>query len=79
MFTTSALRTLLEAELPGAQVEVQDLTGGGDHFELHVTWSRFAGLGLLDQHRLVHAPLAQYLGGAIHAVKIKTRLPSSGN
>lgn len=79
MFTTATLRALLEAELPGAQVEVQDLTGGGDHFELRVTWSRFAGLGLLEQHRLVHAPLAQHLGGAIHAVKIKTRLPGNGS
>jgi stress-induced morphogen len=77
MFTTNTLKLLLEERLPGAHVTVQDMTGSRDHFELHVTWSNFKGLALLEQHRRVHAALAEHLGQAIHAVKIHTHLPSS--
>ena len=48
------LRERIEAALPGAQVNVQDLTGGGDHFRAEVESDRFAGLSRIDQHKLVY-------------------------
>ncbi len=38
----------------GADVAVEDLTGGGDHFRAEVVSDRFDGLSRLEQHRLVY-------------------------
>ena len=68
------IRALLEAAFPGGQVDVLDRTGGGDHFQVIVASSRFAGLSLLEQHRLVNEALAEPLrDGTIHELRIKTR------
>ena len=37
--------------LPGAVVEVRDLTGTGDHFEARVVAAAFEGMAMLDQHQ----------------------------
>ena len=62
--------------LPGAEVEVRDLTGTGDHFEARVVASGFEGLAMLDQHQAVYAPLRDVLdSGALHALALKTYTP----
>jgi len=72
MITVEEVEELLEAEFPGDEIEVEDMTGTSDHFAVFVASKRFAGLGLLDQHRLVHKACQEHMGGAIHALKIKT-------
>jgi len=69
------LQTLLEGAFPDAEdVEVVDRTGGGDHFHVTVVSPRFAGLSLVDQHRLVYDALAEPLAdGNIHELRITTR------
>jgi stress-induced morphogen len=69
------LDPLLREAFPDAtEVEVVDRTGGGDHFQVTVTSPRFAGLSLLDQHRLVYEALAEPLAdGTIHELRIKTK------
>ena len=69
------LQSLLEGAFPDAQgVEVVDRTGGGDHFHVTVVSPRFAGLSLVDQHRLVYDALASPLAdGTIHELRITTR------
>ena len=69
------LETLLRSAFPDAnELRVEDRTGGGDHFQVTVASSRFAGLSLLDQHRLVNEALAEPLrDGTIHELRIKTR------
>ena len=69
------LQNLLEGAFPDAEgVEVVDRTGGGDHFHLTVVSPRFAGLSLVDQHRLVYDALAEPLAdGTIHELRITTR------
>ena len=69
------LQSLLEGAFPDAQgVEVVDRTGGGDHFHVTVVSPRFAGLSLVDQHRLVYDALAEPLAdGTIHELRIKTK------
>jgi stress-induced morphogen len=68
------LRGLLEQAFPGSEVEVEDRTGGGDHFQVIVASRRFEGLPLLEQHRLVNEALAEPLGdGTIHELRIATR------
>ncbi len=46
---------MIEAALPGAEVEVVDETGTGDHLRATVSAPQFEGLSRLDQHRLVKA------------------------
>ncbi len=72
---TDHLRALLECAFPEAtELDVADRTGGGDHFQVTVTSPRFAGLPLVDQHRLVYDALAEPLAdGTIHELRIKTR------
>ena len=69
------LRALLEQAFPDAgELEVQDRTGTGDHFQVTVASPRFQGLSLLDQHRLVNQALAAPLSdGTIHELRIKTK------
>ena len=38
------LKRRIEAALPGAEADVQDLTGGGDHFRAEIVSERFNGL-----------------------------------
>lgn len=67
------VRRLIEAALPGAEVEVIDETGTGDHLRATVKAPQFAGLGRLDQHRLVKAAVAERMeDGSIHALSVRT-------
>ena len=72
---TDSLRELLAAAFPDAtELSVEDRTGTGDHFQVVVGSPRFAGLSLIDQHRLVNEALAAPLAdGTIHELRIKTK------
>ena len=72
---TARLEELLQGAFPEAsEISVEDRTGGGDHFQVTVASPRFAGLSLVEQHRLVYNALAAPLGdGTIHELRIKTR------
>ena len=67
------VRLLIEASLPGAEVEVVDETGTQDHLHATVKAEQFEGLSRIDQHRLVKkAVKARFDDGSIHALSIKT-------
>jgi stress-induced morphogen len=70
-----AIRSLLEQAFPdAAELDVEDRTGTGDHFQVTVASRAFDGLSLLDQHRRVNDALAAPLGdGSIHELRIKTK------
>jgi stress-induced morphogen len=69
------IKARIEAALPQAQVEVEDWTGGGDHFRATVTSPAFAGLSRIQQHRLVYDVFGDEIGGPIHALSLTTRAP----
>ncbi len=70
------VRLLIEAALPGAQVEVVDETGTSDHLKATVTAAQFEGLSRIDQHRMVKkACQARFDDGPIHALSITTMTP----
>ena len=73
MPTTAELKQRIEKAIPGASAEVQDLTGGGDHFQATVRAPAFAGLSRIEQHRLVYDVFGDEIGGPIHALSIKTQ------
>ena len=76
MPTADELKTRIEEAIPGAEASVEDLTGGGDHFRAEVTSDRFEGLSRIEQHQLVYGVFGDEVGGAIHALSIKTETPS---
>jgi stress-induced morphogen len=73
MPSADELKQRIEAAIPGSEVAVVDLTGGGDHFQATVTAPAFAGRSRLEQHRLVYDVFGDEVGGPIHALSIKTR------
>jgi stress-induced morphogen len=68
----------IEAAIPGSRAEVEDYTGGGDHFRATVTAEAFAGRSRIEQHRLVYDVFGAEIGGAIHALSLKTLVPRAG-
>lgn len=72
------IQAMIEAGLPGARAEVAG--ADGVHFEATVIASQFAGKLPLARHRLVYATLGELMGGAIHALALKTLTPEeAGN
>lgn len=72
------IQALIEEGLPDARVEVD--SADGVHFEATVVTSQFAGKLPLARHRLVYATLGDLMGGAIHALALKTLTPEeAGN
>jgi stress-induced morphogen len=66
------LKQRIEAALPGAEASVEDWTGGGDHFRATVVAPQFEGLPRIRQHKLVYEIFGDEIGGAIHALSLKT-------
>ena len=78
MITLEQVKLMIEKEIPGAEVKVQDLTGTGDHLQATVVSSQFEGKSLVKQHQLVFAAVKQSMdSGAIHALALKTYTPEA--
>jgi stress-induced morphogen len=77
MADLNELTTMIEAALPGAEVQIVD-QGGGDHLFAAVVAPQFAEKTLIQQHRLVYAAVQSRLDdGSIHALALKTRAPEA--
>jgi acid stress-induced BolA-like protein IbaG/YrbA len=78
MLSLKQVEAMIQAKLPDAQVEVRDLTGGGDHLEAVVVSSEFAGKTRIKQHQLVYSALQEAMASeAIHALALKTYTPEA--
>ncbi len=72
------VRSAISQALPDARVEVEDLTGGGDHLQVTVVSSAFTGLSRVKQHQLVYGALRSELASeAIHALALQTSTPNA--
>ena len=77
MPTADEIKSASRPRIPGARAEVEDWTGGGDHFRAtRASPPQFAGLS-----RIAAAParlrrLRREIGGPIHALSLKTRGPT---
>jgi stress-induced morphogen len=70
------IAALLRQTIPDADVRVYDMTGTMDHLEVFVRSKAFAGVSLLDRHRMVEKALAPARAdGRIHALQIRTATP----
>ncbi len=63
------------AGIPGAKVEVIDLTGTQDHFQALVISEQFQGKTMVEQHQMVYKALGESMREAIHALALKTYTP----
>ena len=78
MISLQQVEALIKAGIPDAQVQVQDLTGGGDHLQAIVVSSQFEGKSLVKQHQLVYGAVRQAMDSeAIHALALKTYTPEA--
>ncbi len=76
MISPQQVEEMIKVQMPDARVQVQDLTGGGDHYQVTVVSSQFDGKGLVQQHQLVYGALQQAMSSeAIHALALKTYTP----
>ena len=75
MPSAEELQHRIAQALPGSEVRVEDLTGGGDHFRAEVVSDRFEGLSRIQQHKLIYDVFGDEVGGPIHALSIKTSTP----
>lgn len=73
MPSSDELKRRIEEALPGSSADVDDLTGGGDHFRATIVAPEFAGMSRLEQHRRVYAIFGPDIGGPIHALSLSTR------
>jgi acid stress-induced BolA-like protein IbaG/YrbA len=75
--SSDEIKSTLETALPDSMVRVDDLTGGGDHFQVWIISTAFEGKSLVDQHQIVYGLLKEALGSErIHALALKTYTPA---
>ena len=73
MPTPDEIKHRIESAIPGARVDVEDWTGGGDHFRATVVSPTFDGKSRIEQHRMVYAVFGEEIGGPIHALSLTTK------
>ncbi len=67
---------MIQAALPGAIVDIQDLAGDGDHWAANVVSEQFRGLSRVRQHQMVYEALGGRMGGVLHALALQTSAPA---
>ncbi|UCF67284.1 MAG: BolA family transcriptional regulator [Acidobacteriota bacterium] len=75
MIAPEQIRQRIERAFPGSSVSVRDLTGGQDHYQVEIVSEAFAGLPAVQRHRIVYAIFEDVLGGALHALSLRTLAP----
>lgn len=75
MIETDHLRSVLEEAFPGASVQIIDLTGTQDHYQVSIVAEAFRGQPRMRQHKLVYEALGDLMKGPIHALSLKTSAP----
>jgi stress-induced morphogen len=73
--SAAEIETLIRAALPDAQVSVEDLAGDGDHYAAQIVSESFRGRSRIQQHQMVFQALGGRMGGALHALALKTAVP----
>jgi len=75
MIQPEEVYAMLQTAFPpsDSEVNVEDLKGTLDHFQIFIISKQFQNKSRIEQHRMVQAPLQAALNdGRIHAVQIKT-------
>ena len=69
------VRERLERAFEGS-VQVRDLTGTDNHFEVRVVSAAFEGKSPIERHKLVYAPLLDWIeDDTVHALSVRAYTP----
>lgn len=63
----------IKAALPDAEIELKDLAGDDDHWQVTVTSASFGGQTRVQQHKRVYQAIGQEMGGVLHALAVVTK------
>ena len=70
------VRERLEKAFDGT-VEVRDLTGTDNHFEVRIVSAAFEGRTPIERHKLVYAPLRDWIeDDTVHALSVRAWTPA---
>jgi stress-induced morphogen len=75
MISADELSARLKTAFPDAEVALEDLTGGQDHWKAVIVTRAFEGLNPIARHRRVYAALAEEMKGPIHALTLTALTP----
>ena len=70
------IERLIKESFPDALVSIDDLAGDGDHYAATVVSEAFRGKSRVEQHKMVYDALKGQMGGALHALALKTKAPA---
>jgi stress-induced morphogen len=70
------IEKLIREGFPDAKVSIEDLAGDGDHYAATVVSEAFRGKTRVQQHQMVYDALKGQMGGALHALALKTSAPA---
>lgn len=74
--TAEEIEELIKNAMPDAVIEIKDLRGDGDHYQVYVESRAFTGLPRVRQHQLVYEALQGRVGGVLHALALMTAAPA---
>jgi len=69
---SDVLEGLLRESFSSAVIEIQDLVGDGDHYQVAVFSNDFVGKTRVQQHQMVYQALKGKMGNELHAMALKT-------
>ena len=64
---------LIKERFPDAEIRIEDLAG--DHYAATIVSKAFRGKTRVQQHQMVYEALKGSMGGALHALALKTAAP----
>jgi stress-induced morphogen len=67
---------LIKEQFPDAEIRIDDLAGDGDHYAATIVSEAFRGKSRVQQHQMVYEALKGNMGGALHALALKTSAPA---
>jgi len=73
--SAAEIESMIKEALPGAQVQISDLRGDGDHYAALVTSADFKGKTRVQQHQMVYDALRGRMGNELHALALQTAVP----
>ena len=69
------IEELIRAAIPGAEIQIRDLAGDGDHYAARIVSAAFAGLPKVRQHQMVYRALGGRMGKELPALQRETAAP----
>ncbi len=69
------LTTRIQAALPDAKIQLTDLAGDDDHWQITVISGAFKGMPRVRQHQMVYRALGDDMGTTLHALSVTTKTP----